>query len=253
MGSIKRYIEAAEAEEAMNEWISNHVDLGVEEGDPEWEEAKLEYLSGAALEPEWMYDDFALELERLTGDDQAFASFSKQMTDLESELPDLPSDALLKMTYSYSVTLMETCLGDMIKSVVLSEEHYLKNAIKNVDELKDIKLSLMDVYSDNDIVKKIVLITLSEFLYHNIAKIVPVYSAVLGEKPPENVKNNMRTVILITLIRHDIVHRNGVDKDGQPVELNKAVVLQAMNDIHNFVNHMKKFIDAVWFNRNAIP
>ncbi|KKW50902.1 hypothetical protein XB02_09260 [Pantoea ananatis] len=75
----------------------------------------------------------------------------------------------------------------------------------------------------------------------------------LGEESPENVKDNMPPVILITKIRHDIVHRNGVDKDGKTVELNNAVVLQAMNDIQVFVKHMKTFIDAVWHKRNAIP
>lgn len=253
MGLVKRMIEEAEAEDAMNEWIRDHVDFGVEPGDPEWEEAKQDYLSGSAEVANWEFDDYHSELARLTGDDLAFASFTNQMTDLEDELPSKPSDALLKMAYSHSVTLMETCLGDMIKSVVLSDDYYLKNAIKNVDELKNIKLSLMDVYSESDVVKKIVLKTLSDFLYHNIVKIVPVYSAVLGEKSPENVSKNMRSVISIARVRHDIVHRNGVDKDGTPVELNKAVLIQAMQDIHDFVNHMKVSIDAAWYNRHVGP
>lgn len=110
----------------------------------------------------------------------------------------------------------------------------------------------MDVYSNSDIVKKIVLKTLSDFLYHNIAKIVPVYSAVLGEKSPDEVRKNMRPVILISKVRHDIVHRNGVDKDGNPVLLNKEVLLQAMKDIYDFVDNMKSSIDLAWYNRNAI-
>jgi len=72
---------------------------------------------------------------------------------------------------------------------------------------------------------------LSDFLYHNIAKIVPVYSAVLGEKSSDEVRNNMLPVILIPKVRHDVVHRNGVNRDGNPVLLNKEVLLQAMKDI----------------------
>jgi len=58
------------------------------------------------------------------------------------------------MTYSYSVTLMEICLGDVIKSVVLSDKYYLKNAIANIDELRDVKFLLMNVCSNNDFVKR---------------------------------------------------------------------------------------------------
>lgn len=117
MGLVKRIIEEADAEEAMNDWIRDNVDLGVEEGDEEWEEAKREYLSGAADMTDWEFEDYDLELERLTADDLAHASFCNQMSDLEDELSDTPSESMLKMTYSYSVTLMETCLGDMIKAL----------------------------------------------------------------------------------------------------------------------------------------
>jgi len=233
--------------------MREHVDWGVVEGDPEWEEAKKEYLAGLTWEPDWEQEIFELELARLTQDDLAHASFFNQMSALEGDLPDAPSESLLKMTYSYSVTLMETCLGDMIKSVVLSDDYYLKNAITSVSELKNIKLSLMDVYSDSAIVKKVVLKTLSDYLYHNIEKIVPVYSAILGEKTPDNVRNNMPSVILIAKVRHDIVHRNGVDKDGNDVPLNKEILLKAMKDIKEFVDHMKVSIDASMYNRNLNP
>ncbi|WP_422431969.1 MULTISPECIES: hypothetical protein [Gammaproteobacteria] len=253
MSFTKRLLEEAEEEEAMNEWLRDHVDWGVVEGDPEWEEAKQEYLAGLTWEPDWEQENFEQELARLTQDDLAHASFFNQMSALEDDLPDSPSESLLKMTYSYSVTLMETCLGDMIKSVVLSDDYYLKNAITSVTELKIIKLSLMEVYSDSAVVKKVVLKTLSDYLYHNIEKTVPVYSAILGEKTPVDVRNNMPSVILIAKVRHDIVHRNGVDKDGNHVPLNKEILLKAMKDIKEFVNHMKVSIDASMYNRTLNP
>lgn len=155
MSSIKRYIEQCEAEEAMNDWIRERVDVGVEEGDPEWEEMKEEYLSGLSHE-EYIWDEEFYEDEfiRLSSDTVAFSQFNSQMSILKEELPENPSDSTIKMAYSYSMTLMETCLGDMIKSLILNDEHYLRNAIDKVDELGKIRLSLKDVYSNPDIVKK---------------------------------------------------------------------------------------------------
>lgn len=249
MGGVNRLIEECKADKAMNEWIRKRVDHGVEPGTLEWEDAKHLYLLHIAYDPDELNESFEDELVRLSREDLAYELFRNQMSDLEDELPSTPSESLLKMAYSYSVTLMETCLGDMIKCVVLSDDYYMKNAINSVSELKSIKLSLMDVYSDGDIVRKKVLKTLTNYLYHNIEKIVPVYSAVLGEASPKNVLSNMRSVILITRIRHDIVHRNGTDKYGNPVELSKSVVLRAMKDINDFVEYMKMSIDAASYNR----
>lgn len=250
MAFTQNRIDQLDADEAMHEWIRERVGYGVEPGTLEWEDATHQYLLHLAYDPD---DDFGPELARLTQDDLAYVSFCNQMTYLERDLPDAPSESLLKMTYSYSVTLMETCLGDMIKGVVLSDEHFLKNAITSVTDLKAIKLSLMDFYSDGDIVRKIVLNTLSDYLYHKIEKIVSVYSAILGEKTPDNVRNNMPSVISISKVRHDIVHRNGMDKDGNYVALNKAVLIQAMKDINEFVGNMKVSIVAATFNRESNP
>nr|WP_281959172.1 HEPN domain-containing protein [Enterobacter mori] len=248
MGLVKRYMEQMEAEEIMHDWISDHVDLGVEPGDPEWEEQKAKYLSGEAFENEWEFEDYDYELDRLTAYQQAYEQFTTQMSTLRDELPQIPSESSLKMTYSYSVTLMETCLGDMIKSLVLNQECYLKNSIENVTELKNIKIPLLEIFRNSDIVKKVVLTTFSDYLYHNIEKIVPIYSAVLGEKTPSNVKNKMDEVIKITKIRHDIVHRNGVDKNGEAVDLSRQALIKAMNDIEEFVTHIKISIDAAELN-----
>lgn len=250
MSSIKRYMEQLEADEDMNEWIREHVDLGVEEGDPEWEDMKAIYLSGETGEDDYWDDEFyADEFIRLTAGNKAFSQFIEQMSTLIEELPENPSDSNIKMAYSYSVTLMETCLGDMIKGLILSDEYYLKNAIANVDELSKMKLPLKEVYFNPDIVKKVVIKTFSDYLYHNIEKIIPIYSAVLGEETPEDVKTKMAGIITITKIRHDIVHRNGTDKEGNPRKLDQQILLDAMDAIIDFIKSIHTSIDSTEFNR----
>lgn len=244
MSGVKRYIEQMEADEAMHDWISEHVDFGVVEGDPEWEEEKKRYLSGAAFEMDLDIVDY----DWLTAENIAFSQFDMQMNSLKDELPDSPSLPLMKMTYSYMVTLMETCLSDMIKSLVLEDEIYLKNAIGNITDLKKRQLSLADVFRTEDVVKKVVLQTLSDYLYHNVEKVVPLYSAVLGEKTPDNVRSEMPHLIAITKLRHDIVHRNGNDKEGNPVLLDKKTLTEAMDHIHSFVRHIKVSVDAARMN-----
>lgn len=250
MGSVKRWIEQMEADEAMHDWISDHVDIGVEEGDPEWEAMKEQFLSGDVNEEHFWDDDyFDDELNRLTADGVAYLQFETQLNLLKEELPDAPSDSTIKMTYSYSITLMETCLGDMIKSLLLSDDYYLSNAINNVDELNKIKLPLKEVYLNNEIVRKVVIKTFSDYLYHNVEKIVPIYSAVLGEKTPIDLKDKIPEIVNIAKVRHDIVHRDGADKEGNPRDLNKQVLLKAMEDIYDFVKSVSESIEGAKLKR----
>lgn len=249
MSLTKRYIEECEAEDAMNDWIREHADLGVEPGDEEWEELKAEYLSGQVVEDDYWDDEFFQdEVFRLASENHAFKQFSEQMNELTGDITYRPSDAALKMTYSYSITLMETCLGDMIKGLILRNNYFFENAIDNVDELKKEKLSLKDVYLNPDIVKSVVIKKFSDHLYHNIEKTVQVYSAVLGEKAPDDVKKEMPEICKIALIRHDIVHRNGSDKEGKKITLNKEILIKALEDISNFVKSMSVWIDAAEYN-----
>ncbi|ENL7332379.1 hypothetical protein AB5T01_004245 [Escherichia albertii] len=254
MSLIKRYIEACEAEEAMTEWIRAHADLGVEPGDDEWEDLKAEYLSRQVVDDDYWEDEFFQdEVFRLESENYAFCQFSEQMNELIGDITYKPSDSALKMNYSYSITLMETCLGDMIKSLILKNKYFFENAIKNVDELKKEKLSLRDVYQNPDIVKTVVIRKFSDYLYHNIEKTVQVYSAVLGEKIPDNVMKEIPEICKIALIRHDIVHRNGSDKDGKKINLNKEILLKALGDISNFVKSMSVWISTAECNLQKRP
>lgn len=245
MSSIKRYIEACEAEDDMNAWIRDHVDFGVEPGDEEWEDMKSEYLSIHDVEDDFFDEEFLMdEVSRLGTENDAYNQFIEQMTELEGDIVYRPSESALKMTYSYSITLMETCLGDMIKSLILRNSYFFENAIDDVEELKKERLSLKDVYQNRDIVKTVVIRKFSDYLYHNIEKTVQVYSAVLGEKPSDNVKKEVPEICKIAKIRHDIVHRNGVDKEGNKITLSKDILIKAMQDIKNFVKSMSVWIHA---------
>lgn len=146
MSAIKRYLEDIQAEEEMNDWIRSQVDLGVEEGDPEWEEFKEEYLT---KREEW-YEE---ELEWYSDEQSPFDDFIEQIEQVRAA--EIPSSTItLKMKYAYSVTLMESCLGDMLKNLVFSDERYLVNALTNVTDLKNIKISLIESHQVRDIVKK---------------------------------------------------------------------------------------------------
>lgn len=205
-------------------------------------------INGAVEEiPEWallskeLYNE---EFDRLSIEESAFINFLSQIEELRDNIPDNPSSITLKMNYSFSVTLMESCLGDMLKHAILNEKIFLTNALRNVEELKKIKVSLLDVYETKDLVNKVVLTVLSDYLYHNIEKIVPIYRCVFDEELPTNIYDKMGSIIKIVKIRHDIVHRNGVDKEGNMHTFTNESLDLAIQDIIDFVQSMNMYIET---------
>ncbi|WP_323664545.1 hypothetical protein [Pectobacterium carotovorum] len=190
------------------------------------------------------FENMGEELVRLSKEESIFLKFTSQINELKKSMVKDNSSLNLKMHYSFAVTLMESCLGDMLKHVILSESVFLINAIKNVKELSVKRVSLLDVYEIEDLVNKSVLSTLSDYIYHNVEKIVPIYRCVLGVELPEDIKNKVGEMAKIVAIRHDIVHRNGFDKVGNEHNLTIESLNVAIKNIIDFVQSMHVYIET---------
>lgn len=140
----------------------------------------------------------------------------------------LHSNTIIKMSYAYAVTLLESFLGDTLKSLISEDEQFLKNAVANFKILKNVKLTEL-IESDLD-VNNLVLKYISDFLYHNIPNTIEMYEQILGNK----IKIDISNVVKITKLRHDIVHRNGKSIDGKNITLNFQDFTQAINEIKEF-------------------
>jgi len=130
---------------------------------------------------------------------------------LKSQIDALLSKTIYKMVHTHAVTAMETYLGDSLKSAALSNSGYIERAAKNLDELTKRKFTLEQILAHEDGIKKIVLEQLTKYLYHDIPKVMMIYSAVLGL----TLNYDYDRLCKITKIRHDLVHRNGKDWTSQ--------------------------------------
>lgn len=241
MSGVKRLYEESElrkrlkehlisiSDDELREFISNH-EGSFYKGTEYWNALKDERYSE--------------EISWLSKERHAFENFLASTNEIKSIIPQNPPPILIKMNYSYIITLMESCLCDMLKSIVLYNDTYLMNAITKIEDLKQQKVNLFQIYSDVNIVKKMVLSTLSDILYHNIPKVISIYSIVLGERKPENIIEKTEFICKAVDIRHDIVHRNGYNKDGDAHELNMEILNFTIAKISEFVQCMHSYIES---------
>lgn len=162
-----------------------------------------------------------------------------------SEISTGNSSIHLKMRFSYAVTLMESCLSEMIKSVTLQHDSFRRNAINNIDNLKNFKISAPKLLDKNpkDILDNAIMRHLSHILYHHMDKVSKVYTQILGEKFPSVESKDNKNIRDLMVLRHDIVHRNGKNADGEKIDIDLAKVDSCINQIRIFVKGIHEYID----------
>lgn len=182
------------------------------------------------------------EINRLKHGEDAFAIFSEQITELKSISRQQVTQLTMKMNFAYAVTLMETCLADMLKHAVISVPEFMGNALNKISDFQSVKINLLDIYRNPDFITGFVMKVLTEFLYHKIPQVLTIYRFTLGNDYPEFIKEKTGELVKIADIRHDIVHRNGYDKEGNVHTFNAQMVNKALQDISDFVQGMQMYI-----------
>lgn len=155
---------------------------------------------------------------------------------------NLPHSALLinRMVFTQQVSALEAYLGDTLIKRVLDSEEALQKLLAQDKDLKDIKLSLACVSKNPNIVRDTVKNHLQETLFHNLAKVASLYKIALNIDiwPSQEIKKKLFTAITY---RHDCVHRDGRDKNGQELLVfTSEYVREVLDAFSSFAKHISE-------------
>ncbi|QIB50362.1 hypothetical protein [Pseudomonas sp. OIL-1] len=252
MSSIKDHLFEVQSERA-EQWIRERLsDDQLDEGSEEWQQLASDYSNYQDYlleEAEWKAE---LEWLKENGSSNIHKFFLDELNALkvmaESNLGHstkmafmLHSNIIVKMSYAYAVTLLESFLGDTLKALITEREEFLHNAIRNVEEVSKAKYSLADLAETDLSICDLALKHANEILFHNIPKVKKIYEQVIGVKLQLDISKISR----ITALRHDIVHRNGYSKYNEPINLNAQDFYQAIENIKEFTSSLQKQINAL--------
>lgn len=232
-------IEVAEENyrEQRAEWIRRELqDPEADEYTDGWSELEEQYDQTFENWEDYIQEEY--EWHHSQNHSDFYISFSRTIDELKrilaSHFDPTLSYTIYKMVYVHSVTAMETYLGDSLKSTVLGGANYIANAAKNLNELTQRKFKLEDIVSESDFVDKVVLEQLCKYLYHDVVRVMMIYKATLEF----DCSYDLAKLIKITTIRHDLVHRNGKDNEGNRVELDLDILNRSINEIEAFVKYL---------------
>lgn len=165
--------------------------------------------------------------------DATHADVIKVMEKIDSLDEDMKS-FLYKLLYANLITSMEAYLSDTLIKYVTENDEYLRKFTETYKPFKNQTFTANDIFNRMDHLKDIVKGELRELMYHNLPKIKGIFMDSMGVDI-----GVIKDLYKAVLIRHDIVHRNGKNKEGKEHVITKENVEQLCAQVNEFIYNME--------------
>lgn len=148
---------------------------------------------------------------------------------------------LNRMIFSHQVTAMEAYLSDTLINAVMSDAKIMQLLIEKDIDLTKEKFTLAEIIKEPTLVKRKVKEHLRSILYHNLAKVNVLYKIALGVRILDGINDNDKDRLFKAVsLRHDCVHRNGFDSEGNQ---HKIFTNQYVQDIADLIKDFVKSVE----------
>lgn len=148
-----------------------------------------------------------------------------------------------RMIFSQQITALEAYLSDTLLNEVMRDKEAMQRLIDKDEDLAKEKFTLSEVSKDPDLVERKVRTHLREVMYHNLKKVGVLYNIALGVRILD-LSADKASLFKAVLLRHDCVHRNGFDKEGNEIDIFTKVFVQDTADlIKAFVEGIEQAVD----------
>lgn len=151
-----------------------------------------------------------------------------------------PPDAVLlatQLAYSSVITALETYLWETMKYAIENDEKIVFNIITKFPHFKDQKMDLRKIYDRFEGLKAEVNRYLQDTVWHKWEAVGSLFKHGLGINAP-----SFGVFFDAIKKRHDIVHRSGHTKDGEPIIISSLEVQELTNHVIAFANELEGMI-----------
>lgn len=273
--------DSEEQKEVMRQWFHRHYTDPVENTPYETAEGGYQYIWGGPYDaqdvlssqfggqfPDEVIEELADELNDIatewTGnpdekavDDYEFyfasstthyQSFDLAMTNVDLLLGvEVESHLLqpfLRVMYANAITALETYLFDFFYAAIKADKNLFRKFVETHSDFAK-RIPLADVFKEHDKIEHTVQESLIGIAWHNLPRVKNLYKDVLQIAFDEE---RMRDLLPSIAIRHDIVHRNGKNRNDVEMTLIPEQMIPLLNLVRDFVDH----IEAEWKKKSTV-
>lgn len=172
-------------------------------------------------------------------DANAQQSYEETQNDIEkclNAIGSLDSDVtnfVYKLLYSNAITSMEAYLSETLRREVMRNEDTIRRFTETYKPFSEESLVLKDIFSKKEQMPAIISSVLKDLMYHNLGKIKPIFKDALGID-----LGSIASLCKAVNIRHDLVHRNGKNFDGNEHKI-------CEQDVRDVLKLVKDLTDSV--------
>lgn len=188
------------------------------------------------------YEDSYLDL--ILSDNEFFKSFIESINHIKeisnAGITGATKDHLLGVLHVSVITAIETYLSDAFINSVINDADNMRTFVENNPEFKSRTIKLSEIFMKHENIEKEVRGYLVSQLWHNLKKVKPMYKSTLGVVFPENIDSIFKAIE----IRHDLVHRNGKNIDGESITVTSDNLSELLDDAVSFVSHINDQLES---------
>ena len=135
----------------------------------------------------------------------------------------------LNLVFGAAIAVFESFLWETVVYSVENEEGTVRNIVTSIPVLKDQPMKLGEIYEKHSKLKDLVKGYLQNFVWHRWDKVGTLFKLGLRVQPP-----SFKPFDEAILKRHDIVHRSGHDKSGNPISVTAEEIRELCLKIEQF-------------------
>ncbi|WP_147695930.1 HEPN domain-containing protein [Vogesella mureinivorans] len=145
------------------------------------------------------------------------------------------SNKYRQMLYANVIGALEAYLCERFMQLVFSHHDSFKKFVSTYPKYKDEKVGLRDIFIKVDNLREEVRKELLDFVWHRLFAVKAMFKDTLDVDFADI--DPLREAVAI---RNDIVHRNGVNKEGQDVVVRSEALLALIKDVTALVTHLEE-------------
>lgn len=175
------------------------------------------------------------QYEAISSNTEFFQTFNEDLDNILKLLEIEPTDETLKklfhrQLYSSVIGIMETYLSDAFINTVFKSKDNLKKFYKTFKGFDKQTIAMSAFFEFEEKVESVAKKAMLDVIYHHLPKVSEMYKDTFDVKFPK-----IGEIYKAVLKRHDFVHRNGKDKDGNVVIVDSTMINKLVEDVRTFV------------------
>ncbi len=246
MGRAKEEWMRQQELEPMYDWIEeNYGDDAGEEGSDTWEEAVQAYEdyceNRQRQEEEWHWQE---ELEWYISSQSQIGVFDTQIQSvtelLNVQVSDETQFSLLVMLHGHIVASVESYLASTFIHKVTNSEDLIRKLVETDPVFSKIKFTLKEIFEKQEGLKLTVATYLKDLIFHDLKKVKPMFKDVLDCD-----FGDISWLFDAVKTRHHCVHRAGLDKDGNRVDISVDSIRKLIEGSNLLVHKVENIISQI--------